>query len=186
MQVISTKIKGVYIIEPRLFKDNRGYFFEVYQKEKFKQIGIDMNFVQDNQSMSMQGTLRGMHCQLPPYEQAKLVRVLKGRIFDVVVDMRKDSKTYGHWVGEELSDENRKMLYVPPQFLHGFYVLSDIAEIEYKCSNYYNRESERTVKWDDPDINIDWPIIKEVPLTVSDRDQHAPCLKATEINYSSN
>ena len=152
-----TKIDGVIVVEPRLFGDSRGYFMETYQKEVFAEGGITSVFVQDNQSKSVKGVLRGLHFQ-KNYPQAKLVRVISGEVFDVAVDLRKDSSTYGQWIGEFLSAENRKQLFVPRGFAHGFLVLSDSAEFVYKCDDYYRPDDEFGIIWDDSMVNIDWPL----------------------------
>ena len=158
MNFIKTELDGVVIIEPKVFGDNRGYFFEAYNKNVFKQVGIDCDFVQDNQSFSSQGTIRGLHCQLGEWAQAKLVRVLSGKVIDVAVDFRKNSATFGKYVAVELSAENKRQLFIPRGFLHGFSVLSNTAEFFYKCDNFWNKEAEFGVRFDDPDLNINWQI----------------------------
>lgn len=155
-----TKIKDVFVIEPKVFGDNRGYFMETYKESDFKAAGLDYNFVQDNQSSSRKGVLRGLHFQ-KTYPQAKLVRVLSGEVFDVAVDLRKDSETYGQWVGVVLSGENKKMLMIPRGFAHGFLVLSDYAEFAYKCDELYHPEDEGGIAWNDPEIGIEWPGISD-------------------------
>ena len=165
---IDTEIEGVCIIEPTVFGDNRGYFMETYSKPDFEEIGIKEEFVQDNQSKSKKGVLRGLHFQIEN-TQGKLVRVIKGRVFDVAVDLRRDSSTYGKWVGVELSDENKKMFYIPPYFAHGFLVLSDEAEFTYKCTDIYNHSAESGIKYDDPAIGIRWPEVDAEILT-SEKD----------------
>jgi dTDP-4-dehydrorhamnose 3,5-epimerase len=167
MKLEKTKIDGLVIIHPDIRYDDRGYFFESYQKEKLKDLGIDAHFIQDNESMSMKGVLRGLHLQAPPFAQGKLVRVVKGSVLDVAVDVRKHSKTYGKWESVVLSDENKLMLMIPEGFAHGFVVLEDYTVFQYKCTNYYNKESERGIIWNDPDLNIDWGI--KVPI-VSEKD----------------
>ena len=162
-----TKIDGVIVIESKIFGDNRGYFMETYRQEDFAANGITSVFVQDNQSKSVKGVLRGLHFQ-KHHPQAKLVRVISGEIFDVCVDLRESSPTYGRWVGEILSDENRNQLFVPRGFAHGFLVLSDNAEIVYKCDAYYRPDDEGGVIWDDPLINIAWPIVKKPILSKKD------------------
>ena len=152
-----TKIKGVYIIEPKVFGDNRGYFMETYNKEHFAEAGLTMNFVQDNESSSSKGVLRGLHFQTK-HTQGKLVRVTKGEVFDVAVDLRKGSPTYGQWEGVVLSAENKKQFYIPEGFAHGFLVLSDHAIFNYKCTDFYCPEGEGGVLWNDPDIGIEWPL----------------------------
>ena len=178
MNFIKTEIEGVYIIEPKVFGDNRGYFFESYNEKEFKKNGLDYTFVQDNESKSKKGVLRGLHFQ-KTYPQAKLVRVLEGEVFDVAVDLRRDSKTFGKWVGYELTEENKKMLYIPPYFAHGFLVLSEEAEFAYKCDDVYNHAGEGGLKWNDPEVGIVWPEVpgmsKEDYLT-SEKDGKWPTL----------
>ena len=170
-----TKIKDVILVEPKVFGDSRGFFMESYKKSDFKNAGILEDFNQDNHSKSTKGVLRGLHYQLPPKPQAKLVRCTKGKIFDVAIDIRSDSKTFGQWVGYELSEENKRILYIPRGFAHGFAVLSDEAELLYKTSEEFCPELDRGIKWNDPDINIDWNIDFE-PL-VSEKDSIQPFLK---------
>jgi len=165
MKIIETSLKGLLIIEPQVFKDERGYFYESYNQEKFLKVGVRDVFVQDNQSLSQKNVVRGLHFQHPPYAQAKLVRVIKGSVYDVVVDIRKDSPTYGQSFGIELTEENFLMLYVPIGFAHGFATLQDNTIFAYKCSAFYNKASEDTILWNDPTLNIDWkvqnPILSE-------------------------
>lgn len=157
MKIQSTSIPEVLLIEPKVFGDQRGFFMETFQKQRFAEAGIKLDFVQDNQSGSVRGTLRGLHYQI--YQpQGKLMRVAKGEIYDVAVDIRKSSPTFGKWEGVCLSDENKAQLWVPPGFAHGFYVLSDWAEILYKATDYYAPEWERTILWNDPDLAIKWPV----------------------------
>jgi dTDP-4-dehydrorhamnose 3,5-epimerase len=170
MNKLETKLDGLYLLEPKVFEDVRGYFLESYNQETFKKIGIDVDFVQDNQSLSSKGTLRGLHFQKPPYAQAKLVRVITGSILDVVVDIRTDSKTYGKYFSAILDGENKRMLYIPEGFAHGFLALENNTLIQYKCSNLYNKESEGGIIWNDPDININWEIDYE-PI-ISDKDKN--------------
>lgn len=177
-----TKIKGAYIIEPKVFGDHRGYFIETYNYEDFKKSGLDMIFVQDNQSKSKKGVLRGLHYQKPK-PQGKLVRVISGQVFDVAVDLRKDSPTYGQWEGVVLSAENKKQFYVPEGFAHGFIVLSDEAEFVYKCTDFYHPEFEGSIAWNDPDINIEWPLEGIEEVLLSDKDKKAPLLKETNIEF---
>lgn len=170
MNFTKTSINGVVIVEPRVFDDNRGYFFESYSKREFAKAGIDCEFVQDNQSSSSKNTLRGLHCQLGGYVQAKLVRVFEGCVLDVAVDFRGNSPTYGKYVSVELSAENKRQLFIPRGFLHGFSVLSEHAEFFYKCDNYWNKESEFGVRFDDIDLNIDWRIdISKAVLSGKDK-----------------
>jgi dTDP-4-dehydrorhamnose 3,5-epimerase len=168
MRRIETAIEGVCLIEPVVHGDHRGFFMESYRKDQFAEIGIEHGFVQDNHSRSRAGVLRGLHYQLGR-PQAKLVRATRGRVYDVVVDLRRDSRSFGRWVGAELSEENRRMLFAPAGFGHGFLVLSEIAEFQYKCSDFYAPEEERGIRWDDPSIAIDWPMGGLEPI-LSDRD----------------
>jgi dTDP-4-dehydrorhamnose 3,5-epimerase len=181
MNVIKTKIEGLLILEPQIWQDERGYFYETYQLEKFKAFGIDILFVQDNQSLSSKGTLRGLHFQKPPYHQAKLVRVVRGRVLDVAVDLRKGSPTYGHYEKVELSDQNHLQFFIPSGFAHGFLSLEDDTVFTYKCSNYYNKSSEGGLLWNDPEIQIDWSFSS--PL-VSAKDQILPGLAGFETPFS--
>lgn len=173
---IDTKINGVYIIEPTVFGDERGYFMETYEMSDFKEIGINGEFVQDNQSRSKKGVLRGLHFQ-KNHSQAKIVRCIKGEVFDVAVDLRPNSETYGKWEGVILSEENKKMFYIPRGFAHGFLVLSDIAEFCYKVDNIYDHESEGGVMWNDKEINIKWPKIDGIQeYLTSEKDSKWPTL----------
>ena len=185
---IDTEIEGVYVIEPTVFGDNRGYFMETYSKADFAEIGITTEFVQDNQSKSKKGVLRGLHFQ-KENTQGKLVRCIKGEVFDVAVDLRPGSKTYGKWVGTTISEENKKMFMIPKGFAHGFLVLSDEAEFCYKCDDVYNHEAEGGLKWDDPNIGIEWPTIpgmtKEDYL-LSEKDYKWPSLKELDKNLFQN
>ena len=168
-QFIPTKIPEVILIEPRVFSDSRGFFLESYQKKRFAEAGIKFEFVQDNHSQSEQGILRGLHYQIQQ-PQGKLVRVISGEIFDVAVDLRRSSPTFGKWVGDSLSSENRRMLWVPPGFAHGFVATSATAEVLYKATDYYAPQWERTIVWNDPTLNIDWPLKEKVPiLSVKDK-----------------
>ena len=176
MNFIKTDIDGVFIIEPKVFEDARGYFFESYNEAEFIKNGITNRFVQDNQSKSSYGVIRGLHCQLGEHSQAKLVRVLKGRVLDVAVDIRRGSPTFGTHVAVELSDENNRQLFIPRHFLHGFSVLSDEAVFAYKCDNFYCKESEFGIRYDDPEIGIDWKIPAEKVIT-SEKDRLANKLK---------
>ncbi len=181
MNFIKTEIDGVVIVEPRIFSDNRGYFFESYNAAEFHKNGITNTFVQDNQSKSSYGVVRGLHCQLGEHAQAKLVRVLHGRVLDVAVDIRCDSPTFGKHVAVELSDENQRQLFIPRGFLHGFSVLSDTAIFAYKCDNLYCKESEFGIRFDDPEIGIDWRIPADKIIT-SDKDRIAKGLKDVPDN----
>ena len=163
-------IEGLYVIEPTVFKDERGYFVETYNQNDMKEAGLDMVFVQDNQSMSTRGVLRGLHFQ-KQFPQGKLVRVVRGKVFDVAVDLRSDSKTYGKWFGVELSAENMKQFYIPEGFAHGFLVLSDEAEFCYKCTDFYHPGDEGGLAWNDPEIGVEWPLEEGVDLIISEKDQ---------------
>ena len=176
MQITPTALDGVVIITPARHGDGRGFFSETWHDARLRAAGLDLNFVQDNHSFSTQtGTVRGLHFQAPPHAQDKLVRCGRGALFDVAVDIRVGSPTYGHWVGEVLSFENGKQLLVPQGFLHGFMALSDDCEILYKCSDYYAPDCEGAVRWDDPDIGIDWP--QTARPVLSDKDARAPAFK---------
>jgi dTDP-4-dehydrorhamnose 3,5-epimerase len=177
-----TPIEGLYIIEPKAFGDHRGYFMETYNYEDFKSAGLDMVFVQDNQSKSKKGVLRGMHFQTK-YSQGKLVRVIKGEVFDVAVDLRKGSKTYGQWYGVLLSEENKKQFYVPEGFAHGFIVTSEEAEFVYKCTNFYHPEFEGGIAWNDPDVGIEWPLEEIEEVLLSEKDKKAPKLSDIKIEF---
>ena len=156
IKVIKAPIEGLYVIEPTVHGDNRGYFMETYNLRDMEDAGLNMTFVQDNQSMSTKGVLRGLHFQIN-HPQGKLVRVIKGRVFDVAVDLRKESNTYGKWYGVELSEDNKKQFYISPGFAHGFLVLSDVAEFCYKCTDFYHPNDEGGIAWNDPTIGIEWP-----------------------------
>ena len=177
MNVIPTEIDDVLIIEPSVFNDERGFFFEIYNAKRFREeTGVDVTFVQDNRSLSRKGTLRGMHYQIFN-AQDKLVRVSSGSVFDVAVDLRKSSKTFGSWVGVELSAENRRQVFVPKGFAHGFVALSEQAEFLYKVSDFYKPEAERCLRWDCPILDIDWPINKP---SLNERDANAPGIESCE------
>ncbi|MBT5856538.1 dTDP-4-dehydrorhamnose 3,5-epimerase [bacterium] len=176
MKFTPLSIPDVIHIEPKIFEDNRGFFMEVYHQEKYAEAGISDAFVQDNYSRSSKGTLRGLHYQLHPKAQGKLVRAVKGEILDVAVDIRKGSSTFGQWVSAILSEDKKNLLYVPPGFAHGFYVISDTADIEYKCTSTYSADHERSIRWDDPDINISWPISPDQTVLLSEKDKIAPLL----------
>lgn len=176
-----TAIKGVYVIEQKVFGDHRGYFMETYSQQAFREAGLDYTFVQDNQSSSRKGVLRGMHFQ-KTYPQAKLVRVLKGEVFDVAVDLRKGSETYGKWVGCLLSGENKKQFLIPRGFAHGFVVTSDYAEFAYKCDDFYHPEDEGGLIWNDPDVAVDWPDVGEILL--SEKDKKNPTLAQSKMEFA--
>lgn len=176
MNVIKTEIPDVLIFEPKVFGDDRGFFFESFSQKDFEEaVGRKIAFVQDNHSKSCKGVLRGLHYQLEPYAQGKLVRCIVGEVFDVAVDVRKTSPTFGKWVGLNLSSDNKRQLWIPEGFAHGFLVLSETAEFVYKTTNYYHPESDRGLAWDDADINIDWPSEGEPLLSAKDSNQ--PALK---------
>lgn len=169
MRFVPTTIPEVIVVEPQVFGDERGFFMETYHRARFTAAGIDVDFVQDNHSRSLKGTLRGLHYQIQQ-AQGKLVRVVQGAVFDVAVDMRRSSPTFGQWVGEILSAENKRQMWVPPGFAHGFYVLSDSADFVYKCTALYAPEHERCVRWDDADLAIEWPLSGAAPPLVSAKD----------------
>jgi dTDP-4-dehydrorhamnose 3,5-epimerase len=177
-----TPIEGLCVIEPKVFGDHRGYFMETYNYEDFKAAGLDMIFVQDNQSKSRKGVLRGMHFQVK-HPQGKLVRVIKGEVFDAAIDLRKGSKTYGQWYAVLLSEENKKQFYVPEGFAHGFLVTSEEAEFVYKCTDFYHPESEGGIAWNDPGINIQWPLDKIEEVMLSEKDNNALTLEKSKIEF---
>ena len=176
MNFINTSLSGLVIIEPKIWKDDRGYFYESYNQKLFKEAGINEEFLQDNQSLSQRGTLRGLHGQANPYAQGKLVRAIQGAVLDVAVDIRKDSPTYGQYEAVELTGENFKMLWVPPGFLHGFATLENNTIFSYKVTNLYNKESEIGIRWNDPDLNIVW-LIPEHEVLLSEKDKVQPFFK---------
>ena len=179
MRFLPTEISEVLLIKPQVFGDSRGFFMETWHAAKFAAAGLDLEFVQDNHSKSVQGTLRGLHYQIEK-PQGKLVRVISGEVFDVAVDLRKSSPTFGRWIGDILSAENKKMLWVPPGFGHGFYVLSPEAEFVYKCTELYAPEHERCIRWDDPELGIAWPLLAQAPL-LSAKDLAGVTLAAAEL-----
>ena len=183
MKITRTNIPDLIIIEPVVYEDERGYFFESFRYDKLEDNSINIKFNQDNQSKSSYGVVRALHYQLEPYAQTKLVRVLSGKIYDVAVDIRKGSPTFGKWFGIELSAENKKQLLIPRGFAHGFSVLSDVAEILYKCDNYYNKEAERGIHYLDIALQIDWKIDKNNAI-VSQRDHGLPRFDAAEMNFN--
>lgn len=177
MNIISTSIDGVFIVEPRVFGDARGYFFESFSARDFAAVtGIDVTFVQDNESFSRYGVLRGLHFQLPPHAQSKLVRVVRGAVLDVAVDLRAGSSTYGQHVAVELSADNHRQFFMPKGFAHGFSVLSPEVIFQYKCDDYYHPESEGALAWDDPDLAIDWQLPADQVL-LSEKDKHHPAFR---------
>ncbi len=183
MNIIETPLLGLVIIEPRVFEDQRGYFFESYQEKRYLDSGINAQFIQDNESKSVRGVVRGLHYQLAPYSQAKLVRVIQGTVFDVAVDLRKGSLTFGQWYGLELTSNNKKQLFVPRGFAHGFSVLSKTAIFTYKCDNIYNHKTERAINAFDPKLGIDWRLDKSDQI-ISDKDKQAPMFEAAEMNFT--
>lgn len=179
MKVVYTSLKEVFYFEPKVFGDERGFFMETYRKTWLEDQGVDLEFVQDNHSLSRKGTLRGLHYQIKQ-PQGKLIRVLKGEVFDVAVDMRRDSQTFGKWVGVMLSSENNRIMWVPPGFAHGFYVVSEEAEFSYKCTDFYAPEFERTLRWDDEVVGVDWPKIDGRGPILSDKDSSGTALVDSE------
>ena len=182
MEIIQTSIEGLLVIEPKIFKDSRGYFFESFNQKEFEEKVGRINFVQDNESKSTYGVVRGLHFQNPPYSQSKLVRVVKGAVLDVAVDLRKDSATYGKYVAMEITEENHKQLFIPKGFAHGFSVLSQEAVFQYKCDNFYAPQSEGAILWNDEDINIDWRIPAD-KIIVSDKDSNNPKFRFFESKF---
>lgn len=182
IKVTTCEIEGLYIIEPKVFEDDRGYFMETYHQKEMEEAGIYTAFVQDNQSMSTKGVLRGLHFQ-KQYPQGKLVRVVRGTVFDVAVDLRKASKTFGKWFGVELSAENKKQFYIPEGFAHGFLVLSDEAEFCYKCTDFYHANDEGGIAWNDETIGIEWPITDDMELLISEKDKNWKTIKETEVPF---
>ena len=180
MNLLQSEIKDVVMIEPQVFGDERGYFMETYSQREFRKLGISMEFVQDNMSRSVQGTLRGLHYQLAPHSQGKLVRVIQGVVFDAAVDIRKSSPTFKKWVGVELSAENKLSMYIPPGFAHGFYVLSETAEFIYKCTNFYAPDFERGIMWNDSEIGIEWPL-QNNSVILSERDRQFPRFRDAQL-----
>ena len=179
MKFTRTNIAGPLILEPIKHGDDRGYFMETFRESHFREHGVNVRFVQDNQSLSKRGTLRGMHYQLRA-PQGKLVRVIEGEVFDVAVDMRKSSPAFGQWVGATLSSRNGKQLWVPPGFAHGFYVTSEMAVLCYKCTEYYRPDDEYSLRWDDPEVGIEWPLLEETPL-LSSKDESGSPLSVTPL-----
>lgn len=176
MKIIKTHIQGLLIIKPDIFKDHRGYFIESYSEKKFLDLGINNRFVQDNESQSTYGVIRGLHYQIGEFSQAKLVRVIKGKVLDVAVDLRKNSPTFGQWFSIELDEHNKTMFFIPKGFAHGFSVLSDVAIFSYKCDQFYNKDYEKGILFSDPQLNIDWKINPK-HVIVSDKDKLLPFFK---------
>ena len=184
MEVIRTDIDGIFIIEPKIFGDSRGYFFESFSAREFKEkTGLDITFVQDNESRSHRGVLRGLHFQRPPFAQSKLVSVVKGRVLDVAVDIRRGSPTFGKYIAAELTEDNHRQFFIPKGFAHGFAVLSEDAIFQYKCDEFYHPEAEGAIMWNDPDIGIDWNIEPEL-IELSSKDSNQPFLRDMESPFS--
>jgi len=182
MKVIETGFKGLLVIKPQIYTDPRGYFFESFNQGEFKKAGINFSPLQDNESKSVKGVIRGLHYQLNPYPQAKLIRVVAGKILDVALDIRRDSRTFGKWFGIELDSENKDQLLIPHGFAHGFSVLSDIAVIQYKCDNFYNSKHERGINVNDPSLDIYWKLGSLDPI-ISEKDLKQPFMKDAEFNF---
>jgi dTDP-4-dehydrorhamnose 3,5-epimerase len=182
MEIIKTDFTGLFVIKPDVFNDKRGYFFESFNTTTYKNAGIDFHPVQDNESRSSKGVIRGLHYQLKPHDQAKLIRVIEGKIFDVALDIRKDSPTFGKWYGIELDSESKTQLFIPKGFAHGFSVLSEIAVILYKVDNIYNKLSERGISLNDPELSIDWRLGKTPPV-ISEKDLRNPPLHGADNNF---
>lgn len=180
MKITKTALPGVLIIEPQVFGDERGFFLESWNHKAFAEHDLPTNFVQDNHSRSSQGVLRGLHYQIQQ-PQGKLVRVTRGEVYDVAVDLRKSSSTFGKWTGVTLSEQNHRQFWVPPGFAHGFYVVSDSADFQYKCTEYYAPEYERSLRWDDPAVGIEWPLVGGQQPTVSDKDHECPALADLDV-----
>ncbi len=179
IEIEKTPLLGVVVVKNRVFGDERGFFMETYNKQRFEEVGLPGAFVQDNHSRSSKGVLRGLHYQFPQW-QGKLVRTISGAIYDVAVDMRRDSPTYSQWFGIELNDDNRWQLYIPPGFAHGFATLSDVADVAYKCTTLYKPEDDAGIRWDDPDVAIDWPVSDPI---ISSKDADAPFLKDINVSH---
>jgi len=182
MEIFETTIKDLIIIKPRVFADDRGFFFESYNQKNFKEAGININFCQDNQSKSTYGVIRGLHYQLNPHSQSKLVSVIKGAVWDVAVDLRKDSPTFGKWYGIELTEDNHSQFLIPQGFAHGFSVLSETAVFSYKCDDFYNPSLERGIIYNDPELKIDWKIPADKAV-ISDKDTKHPFFKDANYNF---
>ncbi len=180
MQITETKIPGLLVIKPQVFKDERGYFFESYNKQKYIDAGISTEFIQDNESKSQKGVLRGLHFQNPPYSQGKLVRVVKGAVLDVAVDLRVGSPTYGQWDSVVLSEDNKLLYWLPEGMAHGFLTLENDTIFSYKCTNLYNKNAEGSIRWDDPDLNIAWGTLKPI---LSEKDKTTPFLKELDNQF---
>jgi dTDP-4-dehydrorhamnose 3,5-epimerase len=182
MKIIETGFKGLIVVKPNIYTDTRGYFFESYNQVEFRNAGISFSPVQDNESKSSKGVIRGLHYQLKPFDQAKLIRVIEGKIFDLALDLRKDSLTFGKWFGIELDSEAKEQVFIPRGFAHGFSVLSDIAIIQYKCDNFYNQQHERGIAVNDPELDINWKTGSTLPV-ISEKDLKHPLFRNAEINF---
>lgn len=182
MEIIQTPIQGLLIIKPRVFEDERGYFYESFNRKKFANLGVHIDLCQDNQSKSSYGVVRGLHYQLHPYSQSKLVSAIRGTVWDVAVDLRKDSPTFGQWYGIELSEENKLQFLIPKGFAHGFSVLSEVAVFSYKCDEYYNPQSEAGIIYNDVSLNVDWKIPLDKAI-VSDKDKILPSFQEARMNF---
>ena len=182
MKVVETGFKGLVVLKPTIYQDSRGYFFESFNKAVLQEAGIIFNPVQDNESKSSRGVIRGLHYQLQPHDQAKLIRVVEGKIFDVALDIRKNSLTYGKWFGIELDSETKDQILIPRGFAHGFSVLSEIAVIQYKCDNNYNKQFERGISINDPELDINWKTGSLIPI-ISEKDMNHPCFRDAENNF---
>jgi dTDP-4-dehydrorhamnose 3,5-epimerase len=182
MKIIETGFKDLIVVKPNIYADSRGYFFENFNQVDFRNAGISFSPIQDNESKSSKGVIRGLHYQLKPFDQAKLIRVIEGKIFDLALDLRKDSLTFGKWFGIELDSETKEQVFIPRGFAHGFSVLSDIAIIQYKCDNPYNPQYERGISVHDPELDIDWKIDSRVKI-ISDKDLKHPLFNNAEINF---
>ncbi len=181
MNAIKTELDGAIIIEPDVFSDHRGWFMESWSKKKYEELGINVDFVQDNESFTAKkGTLRGLHFQMDPMAQSKIVRVVKGAVLDVAVDLRKNSPTYLKWISVELSEDNKRQFFIPKGFAHGFVTLTDNVQFVYKCDNFYSKECDRSIRFDDPEIGVEWGITDPI---VSDKDKNAPLLKDSDCNF---
>jgi len=180
MEFVPTEIPDVVLVKPTLHRDGRGHFLESWSERVFADAGIEATFVQDNHSRSTRGSLRGLHYQTPR-AQGKLVRVVTGRIWDVAVDLRSSSPTFGRWVGRWLSDEGHDMLWIPPGFAHGFYVTSDVADFVYKCTDYYSPENEHTLRWDDPEVGVEWPLVDGAPPKLSPKDRRGVGIRDAKV-----
>lgn len=174
MEVTKTNFDGLLIMQPKVFQDDRGYFLEYFRKDVLNNFGVDLEFVQSNESQSQKNVLRGLHFQNPPFEQGKLIRVVKGAVMDVAVDIRKSSPNFGKWFAYEINEINKTILWIPPGFAHGFLTLADNTIFQYECTNYYHKDSEGSIRWNDPTINIDWKISDPI---ISDKDKFAPLFK---------